>query len=563
MNFTPNQAQALAGRVQQQQVHQSPVTTSSSNVPPGANMQKSGSQPFPVNQQPAQKLNDDKNQIPPTSAHQIQMPPQNNNNHGMGGPPHQILNAQHQQNLNRNVNLGSQPFQQQPHMLPSMTAQGGQKIGQNFFHQMQQQVAYQQNQFQSVALSQSQQPHHSLPSQSILQKLQASSQQPLLKQQLPQHSMKPVTIQPPPVVSQHMQYSPSKPVHPQMKTTAKLASPGSQLQILQKSPTAPSASMPIIQQASPQNKTVPSTPPTNAAAVPAVPPVLNATAPPPLSPVKPQTQITPVKQPPVLSAPSAPTPVSINTSPVVPSPAVTITPQVKAIPAPASVTEQSPAKPIELAKEVKQSSPQQNKSVPKAIVEEKKPAPALNNAPPTQETNNKVEAAPVAVADKVQPPKPVAASTAPIKSTMRLATVTPPRQKKPPATIKKTVSSVTTAASSPAPVALVAQKSPAKPAAAPAAKPAEPPKSPAKRPQAAAPQPAATPKSNPAPSTSSQSNSSSNSATISPKTKRPRVKVQPYQSPTPELALVTKLSTQIANSSNKNGNDEKLTLFYK
>lgn len=563
MNFTPNQAQALAGRVQQQQVHQNPVTTSSSSVPPGANMQKSGSQPFPVNQQPAQKLNDDKNQIPPTSAHQIQMPPQNNNNHGMSGPPHQLLNAQHQQNLNRNVNLGSQSFQQQSHMLPSMGAQGGQKLGQNFFHQMQQQVAYQQNQFQSVALSQAQQQHHSLPTQSILQKLQASTQQPLLKQQLPQQSMKPVTIQPPPPVSQHMQYSPSKPVHPQMKTTAKLASPGSQLQILQKSPTAPSAPLPIGQQASPQNKTVPSTPPTNAAAAPAVPPVLNATAPPPLSPVKTPLQITPVKQPPVQSASSAPMPVS-NASPVVPSPAVTITPQVKATPAPVAVTEQSPAKPVEQPKEVKQPSPPQNKTVPKATVEEKKPALVVNNAPPAQETNNKVEVAPVAVPEKVQPSKPVAAASPPIKSTMRLATVTPPRQKKPPATIKKTVTSVTTAASSPAPVALVAQKSPAKPAAQPAAKPADSPKTPAKKPQAAAPAPAATPKSNPAPSTSSaQSNSSSNSATISPKTKRPRVKVQPYQSPTPELALVTKLSTQIANSSNKNGNDEKLTLFYK
>lgn len=560
MNFTPNQAQALAGRVQQQQVHQNPVTTSSAGAPQGASLQKSGSQPFPVNQQPAQKLNDDKNQIPPTSAHQIQLPPQNNNNHGMGGPPHQILNAQHQQNLNRNVNLGNQPFQQQQHMLPSMAGQGGPKIGQNFFHQMQ--SAYQQNQFQSVALSQSQQPHLPLPSQSILQKLQASSQQPLLKQQLPQQSMKPVTIQPPPVVSQHMQYSPSKPIHPQMKTTAKLASPGSQLQILQKSPTVPNVPLSISQQASPQTKTVPSTPPTNAAPAPTVvPQVLNATAPPPLSPVKPQTQITPGKQPPVQSAPSAVTPVATNASPVVPSPAVTITPQVKAIPAP--VTEPSPAKPVEQAKDPKLASPQQNKNVPKAIVEEKKPATAINNAAPAQETNNKVEVVPAAVAEKVQPPKPVAPSTAPIKSTMRLATVTPPRQKKPPATIKKTVTSVTTA-SSPAPVALVAQKSPAKPAAQPAAKPAESPKSPAKRPQAAAPQPAATPKANPAPSTSSaQSNSSSNSVTISPKTKRPRVKVQPYQSPTPELALVTKLSTQIANSSNKNGNDEKLTLFYK
>lgn len=558
MNFTPNQAQPLAGRVQQQQVHQNPITTSSGGAPQGANMQKGGSQPFPVNQQPAQKLNDDKNQIPPTSAHQIQLPPQNNNNHGMAGPPHQILNAQHQQNLNRNVNLGNQPFQQQQHMLPSMAAQGGQKIGQTFFHM--QQAAYQQNQFQSVALSQSQQPHLPISSQSILQKLQVAAQQPLLKQQLPQQSMKPVTIQPPPVVSQHMQYSPSKPIHPQMKTTAKLASPGSQLQILQKSPTAPNAPLPISQQASPQNKTVPSTPPTSAAPVPAsVSQVLNATpAPPPLTPVKPQTQITPVRTP-VQSAPSAPTPVAINASPVVPSPALTITPQVKAIPAP--VIEQLPAKPVEQAKDVKQPSPQQNKIVPKAIVEEKKPASANNNAPPAQETNNKVEVAPVAIPEKVAP-KPVAPSSAPIKSTMRLATVTPPRQKKPPATIKKTVTSVTTA-STPAPVALIAQKSPAKPAAQ-AAKPAESPKSPSKRPQAAVPQPAATPKSHPAPSTSSaQSNSSSNSTNISPKTKRPRVKVQPYQSPTPELALVTKLSTQIANSSNKNGSDEKLTLFYK
>lgn len=575
MNFTGNQANPLTGRVQQQQqqqqVHQVPVTTSAV-VPQGGNLQKNSNLPsFPGNQQApnmAQKLCDDnKNQMPPILGHhQIQPSAQNNNNHGMGAIPQQLLNVQHQQNMNRNVNVTHQATFQQPPQHLMMAAQKG-----GIFQQMQQ-MAYQNQPFpqgQPASVAQSQQPplHHTgMPGQqNILQKLQATIPQPIHQiklspiQQPPlQQQIKVATNQQlPPVSQQSMQYSPNKPIHPQMKTTAKLASPGSQLQSLQKSPTH---SSPVGQPAASQSKHVPSTPPISSAPASAASPQLVSLA----SPVKTQAPSTHKQSP----AP-APTPtVAVPTAtPVVPSPAVTTTSQSPPKQVPASSGNEQLTKAVEQLKEATTPiAPPQNKIVPKVSVEEKKTP---------LELNNKTEKAPAPVASPalaaIAPMKATVSSPSALKSNMRLATVTPARQKKPPATNNKKPPAAPAAVSSPkvpvtkSPRAVEPPKTIEDPKAVETPKP---PPANAKKPATVpgpAPAPvAASPKRNLAPSTSSvQSNSSSTSGNTTPKTKRSRVKVQPYQSPTPELALVTKLSTQIANSSNKNGNDDKLTIFYK
>ena len=508
MNFTPNQA-----RVPQQQVHQVPLTASE-----GGNMQKNINMPnqaFPVNSQAAnlpQKLNEDHNKIQ-MPHHSVQQTGQNNNNHGLGGIP-QIVNAQ---NINRSVNSG--PLLQQS-TQPMMTniSQAGQKSNVGLF----QQISQMSQLYQSAAMVQSQQPLHlaSLPSQNILQKLQATIPQvghqmkpapvQLASQQqmktvlppTPQQPVKPLQL---PVSQQNMQYSPPK-QHPQMKTTAKLASPGSQLQILQqKSPTAPHPPHPLGQQATQKQQNVPSTPP----------PVSAAPLAPPAAASPPKTQALPAQSP-----------AKTIVVPVVPSTPVTIAPsQLPAKPAPAPVaSEPAPTKAVEQPKETQPQAAAPSKPVPK--LEEKKPAPA--------EANNKVEklAAPAAG-------KPVVAVSTPSKNTMRLATVTPARQKKPPPT-KPPVAPATPSV----PKSTVKAATPAKPVEAPKTPTAK--KSPVAKAAPAAGQ------------------SSSTSTATTPKTKRSRNKVQPFQSPTPELALVTKLSTQIANSSNKNGTeDNKLTIFYK
>lgn len=543
MNFTPNPANApLTGRVQQQQVHQVPVTTSA-GAPQGGNMQKMPNPSFMLNQQAANmahKVNDDnnKNQMPPSSGHhQLQQPAQNNNNHGMGAIPQQLLNVQHQQNMNRNLSHQS-TFQQPPHLM--MAAQKG-----GIFQQMQQ-MAYQSQPFPQgppASVAQSQQPpiHHTgMPSQqNILQKLQATipliQMKPAPMQQTsPQHQMKPAPNHPSPPVSQHnMQYSPSKPIHPQMKTTAKLASPGSQLQSLQKSPTAPNLpALPLAPtQAASQNKNVPSTPPISS---PSAPPL--ASPPGGASPTKTQVSAKVVQA----AAPVAVPAPNIATS-AVPSLTITTTPS----PAKPAVVEAAPIKAVELTKEA---IPAQIKSVPKpSVVDEKKPA--------TVETNNKVDKP--ASTSVVAAPKAAVISPAPSKNTMRLATVTA-RQKKPPATnnVKKPPAP---------PVSPSVQRSPVKATPPPAKPPVEAPKPAAshKKLVATAAPPAVSPKINLGPSTSSAQSTSSSTSATSGKAKRSRVKVQPYQSPTPEIALVTKLSTQTANPTNKNGTDDKLTIFYK
>lgn len=540
MNFTPNQAGALrVPQQQQQQVHQAPVT---SNVGPtqGGNMQKNSSMPnlsFPVNPQAAnlpQKMNDDhnnKNQMPPTSVHHpVQQAGQNNNNHGMNAISQHII-AQHHPNINRNLN-SAQP---QPMMMANISQAGPQKSNVGIF----QQISQMQQLYQSASIAQSQQAplHHAgMPSQqNILHKLQAVIPPPIqMKPAAVQPQLQVKTVPQPTVSQQSMQCSPPKPVHPQMKTTAKLASPGSQLQSLQKSPTAPYPPYPMGQQAALQKQNVPSTPPTSSPTSSVALPAVSTNA---VNVSPPKTQAlpaTPLKQlPVVVSLPS--------TTSVVPSQSVTTSSQLPAKQTPSSIgVEQASTKAVEQLKEAPPVVVAQNKLVPKPSVEDKKVA---------AETNNKAEKAP-AVGTLVTPSKPVATAATPSKNTMRLATVTPARQKKPPPTKPPT-----------APTIPSVQKSPEKVAQAPA-KPVEA----AKTPTSVKKAPVV--KASPAPATSGQSNASSTTggsgSVTTPKTKRSRVKVQPYQSPTPELALVTKLSTQIANSSNKNGNDDnKLTIFYK
>lgn len=555
MNFTPNPANApLAGRVQQQQVHQVPVTTSA-GAPQGGNMNKNINMPtnpsFLINQQAAnmaQKISDDnKNQMPPSTVghHQVQQPAQNNNNHGMGAIPQQLLNIQHQQSMSRNVNLSHQStFQQSPHLMQK-----------SVFQQMQQ-MTYQSQSFPQnpVSVPQNQQlPIHMQAGQpgNILQKLQATiphamtQTKPPPMQQL--HQMKPAQSHPPPPpVSQHnMQYSPSKLNHPQMKTTAKLASPGSQLQTLQKSPTAPAppAHPQIPQQAASQNKNVPSTPPISS-------PIGSGGV--PVSFPVPAENTSPAKAP-TPAATTAKPAVSNSATPAVPSLTITATTSTPSPTKPATpaVIEQASTKAVEQPKEV---IPPQAKTVPKPVAEEKKAALVVSVA----ETNNKLEKSPAAVAPKT------AAVTSPssIKSTMRLATVTP-RQKKPPPT--NNVSKKPSPPAAPlaaAPTAQSVQKSPAKAAPAPAKTVEAPKPTPATPKKAPAPA-AVTPKTNLGPSTSSAQSTSSSASATSGKTKRSRVKVQPYQSPTPEIALVTKLSTKTANPTNKNGTNDKLTYFFK
>lgn len=587
MNFTPNPANAL-GRVQQQQVHQVPVTSASS-APQSANSQKIVSLPnpsFPINQQAANiqlKINDGKSQLPPTSVHH-QQSAQNNNNHGMSATPQQIINVQNQSNMNRNLNISHQAtFQQAPQHLVTSIGQGVPKVG--IFEQMQQMAQFSQappvsqsqqglayhtglqgqqnalHKLQTVSMPQSVHTAKTVTDPSglpIQQKLQSTFTQSVQaikigagSQQSQLQQLKPVSSQLPPSVSLHLQFSPPKSAHPQMKTTAKLASPGSQLQSLQKSPTAPNPPQLMVQQTS-QNKTVPSTPP----ALSPAPPVSNANS----SQPGPTVSVTPVKtqvpsaakQSPVSAAQVA----SLVSANPAPSQSVTVSPKPTA-PA-SSGTEHSPIK-----AEPSPSATNQTKPVPKLSIDEKKVAQAQNNSS-APETNNKLEKFPLASAtsaEKQQAAVAPAKANSPSKSTMRLATVTPARQKKQPATNNNKKPAP---AASPVPNV---QKAAARAAPASLAK-SETPKA-ATNAKKSQPQPstsvAVTPKSNPAPSTSSaQSTSSSASGSgTSPKTKRSRVKVQPYQSPTPELALVTKLSTQAAKTNNKNGNDDKLTIFYK
>ncbi|CAO1391176.1 unnamed protein product [Diamesa tonsa] len=473
-----------------------------------------------------------------------QLPQNSSQGHGMQQQPNAQQQQQHPHMVNRNVQAQQQqqknlynpnPQQQQLSQAPVLTvlqtAQGAPKIG--LPNLSNQQIPLQSLPYQQQTPASLVQQHSGIP-QSHLQKLQTTLPQlsvhqkpstPMQQQQLKagnnfgtlppsqQHQQQ-----------QQMQYQtsppPPKPMHqhPQMKTTIKLGGPG-QLPTVQKSSTpsstfsGPSSQTLFTQQSSPPpptpqqqqlNKSVPSTPPSLVMA-PSL--IVNQT-----SPAATTQQPSPtVSKPTTPNASPSPKPqavqMTLTPTTVVPTPVSSIksslspvaTSLVTNVKTTAATTTISNDTKSPIAAELKQlTSPpaMPSKTVPKPIVnaDEKKPVPM---AVPAVESNNKTEKAPI-----VTPPVVVTKTVVPVKSTMRLATVTPKRQKAPTAT-KKTKATAT----------------PATPA--------------------------------------------GNSTTTTPKSKRVRTKTQPYQSPLPELALITKLSTQLTNPSASKNGDDKLTIFYK
>lgn len=553
MNFTPNLPTLLSGRAQQQQV---PVTTTSGS-PQNANMQKTNNSINIQQVSSMAKIGDEKSQVPPPSVHQqIQSAQIINNN--MGGASQQLTNVQHQVNVSRNLNLPQQPaFSVAQQHVMNVSQQGNQKVG-SIYQQMQQ-MAFQSQYQQSAPISQAQQlPVHSTAMagpQNIFQKLQATIPQalPQLKQVAVQQSssqqhVKQANQLSPSAPQQNMQYSPSKTPqqHPQMKTTAKLASPGSQLQNIQRSPSAAVPHHLIVQPVPPTlalNKNVPSTTAS----------MTSASAPQqPNEPLKNQASIIPIKQPVIAATTTLLQVTTLSNAPASPQPIGSpTTPKIVA-------TEAKPVsiKPVDQPKESIASVTPQAKPVPKLSVEEKVATSAPKTMPVLVEAYKKVEKSPAAqeapvASASIVTGTPAAKNATPLasKSTMRLATVTPNRQKKPPATApnNKKVAGAQAGASAktPAKVAVVS-------------KPAEPAKASASSPKKAT-APPATALTILAPSSSVAQSPSA----VSLKTKRSRVKVQHFQSPTPEIALVTKLSTQTANPNKNGNNDDKLTIFYK
>lgn len=509
------------------------------------------------------KIVDDSNKsspVPPSTVHQQIQSAQINNN--LGGASQQIINVQHQANVSRNLNLPQNPVFATAQQHVMSVGQGNQKVG-SIYQQMQQ-IAFQTQYPQSANTSQPQQlPVHStaLPGQqNIFQKLQASMPQALQQikqvpaQQSSQQHVKQVASQLSPSASQQsMQYSPSKPVqqHPQMKTTAKLASPGSQLQNIQRSPTAAVPHHLIVQPGQPtpaMNRNVPSI---TASVTSASPPQQH------VDPVKNQSSIAPVKLQTIAS--TSPSLQALNNSAALPQ--LTISTSQTTIKIVASETKQVTTKAVDQPKEPIPSVPPQAKPVPKLSVEEKVATSAPKIMPVLAEAIRKVEKSPVAqeapVASASQlgvtsPPAAKVPAATPLtgKSTMRLATVTPNRQKKPPAAVpnnKKTPAALSGTSVTKTPPA----KTP------PIVKPVEAVKAASSRKAVAAALTSPTIVS--APSTLVAQISTG----VSLKTKRSRVKVQHFQSPTPEIALVTKLSTQTANPNKNGNNDDKLTIFYK
>lgn len=603
MNFN------LTSRVQQQQQSHPPQNLNQLGAGMSSN-QSSFPASIPGQQKPPQSgitgMAGDDNKQPiqgvvganPQALHH----PQNNNNnsHGMNLPsPQQLLM---QQNRNANVTTHQQinktmhqqmtttsqhhqaTFHQQQQLMSSITKMGGPNM--NIIQQMNQLVYHGPSNPSSHSMQ------HSIASPNAPQKFQTGQHQLQMRQNYggsPPH----VNTTSVPSSQQHMQYSPSKPIHPQMKTTAKLASPGSQLQ---KSPPQGTSPIPSISQ-------VPSTQPSNVSS--ANPQVAQIQAPALVS------NVNPISSAPgnVTSSPTQqPAPVVTNTnlqkSPVIPSllksvpVAVTTTtvsnvssnvqvstpiqsvPQIAANSSstvPSSVTQTSPSiAPIQSSLSSQASTEPAPKEIPASVAKEQvkqpetkpvanddagqKATPVKTNSEekkPIENPTKPIPATSSAVVEK-QPlttPQKTTQVSAPIvkSSTLRLATVTTPPRKKPPPTITKKVtpqSQQKTAlknATVPAKSEAIAEK-PQKPS--PEVVKSTPPSTATKQPSSKSENPKA--------------ESLAGPSNVTPKTKRIRTKVQPYQSPTPELALVTKLSTQIANGSgnNKNGED-KLTLFYK
>lgn len=346
-----------------------------------------------------------------------------------------------------------------------------------------------------------------------------------------------------------------------MKTTAKLASPGSQLQNLQKSPpqgtlqnTIPTSQVPSVQQPSVSaNLQIAQTVNTN-------PLISTVSSAPPLSVQSNLTAITTA----VTTTPQPTTPVVASRSPqksqVIPSPGKSVhsppqtssqqninninTTTVPSTVALISPTIQIPSTPPPNSSQASTETP--NFEVSSVITKE---------IETKQLTSSEVKVSAVKQSGEKKPtlassPKAIQTSSTILKSStmrLRLATVTTPPRKKPPPTIPKKVTPQTSQQKATQKSATIAPKGEV---------------------SAEKSQMTSTKTTPQTPTTKSSNKPEATASNVTPKTKRIRTKVQPYQSPTPELALVTKLSTQIANggssNSSKNGEDkDKLTLFYK
>lgn len=545
MNFTPNSANALqTGRIEQQ----APESSSIINVP-----QKSGIIPnstFSNIQQPvsmSQIVNsDNKHDVPPLLIqHQIQQISQNDNSLGQESVSQNLVSTYN--NINRSSSIMHQPtFQQQPQ--PIITSQ---KI--NMFQQLHSVYKQQMVAMGGLSVPQNIPPptqHSTAPGQQdVLQKLQQAIPQAIQQTKLlPNQQQVKLTLNEPSVQisQQSMHYSPSKSVHPQMKTTAKLALPGSQLQSLHKPSTAPN----LLHSTSHQNKTVPLITPLASLSL------SQSTASSSLFTSK-QTNVGESAQ--MIELPSklatAPIAMPVTSNLYLPSSTISkISPEtvLKQTKAENQLTEvlipsiqNKAGKP---SKEITKNEEFQSLSNDFSTVD-MKPAKTV---PPTA-TGSTIASIPLT---SVQIPAVVAkvtkSTSSSSKGTMRLATVTPTRQKKPVPTNNKklqvapSVLNTKKILGAPKPVSKPCQKAATKDVV----------------------KPGKANVSNTSPEVVQNisrhlktSSAITGSVTASPtaKTKRSRVKVQPYQIPTPEIAFVTKLSAQTA----KTENDDKLIIFYK
>lgn len=479
MNYAPNQ-QNSTNRVPQ--VHPPPVNSAMSSDQRDI-MQNQSS--FPISNQPI------------TGVHH-QMPQPNNNN--MGSAIQQISNLQRP---------GELSYAEMSPVFAKLTE-------------------FVQQQMHAVPQSH---PQH----QNYMQKLPAVASLPGAQNQVKAGPVPPMNFGN--ATSPLRQLSPAKATHPQLKTTPTTSKPpfpiaGNNVQKPQTQPTvqvaAPAApsqpstlnthQSPVTQKpatTSPQDKNVPSTPPQNAAAVNSSAQVVAKKT----SPIASTAQTAQKIQSPVAPVPQSPQ--KQATTPVQTPPKVAASPS----------TNSSDAKSTENAKPsispVKSSPPASAPTVKASetvVVEKQAPKSVEKVAPTTTQTNKSEEKKPPQQATTPTTPKSSENKlTSPLsKSTMRLATVTPPRQKKPPPTRKSATG--------------VEKQTPIRAAVS------------ASVPKLAK----VTPKSNSSPSDSS-----------SPKIKRSRVQVQPYQCPTRNLELATKLSTKSANQEKKENEHDKLIVFYK
>lgn len=582
----------------------------------GTNNMSNNNSSFPSNNQTAaasgmQQKVDDKQvpQMNPVNTNQIHS--QNNNNHGAGSMPQQLLNmqSQHMNMGGRNMNLSG--HQQMNKNMYQMTSQQPVTFHQQSLMSSISQIAAinfdlqkrQQRQGQFSYQQQQQQQQQSMMHPSGTQQQMNPNKQMYQSQQnqIKGASAPSMTYgggssnnQAQQQASQHHQsvsQSPTKLYHPQLKTTAKVTSPGSQLQIIQKSPQQATASPVVNQTSQQQNKNVPSTPisstggnilPSSSSAM------ITQT---PISPQlsqdnKSQTSSSPTNKPP---QPSTVTSSSINTlvntnpanpvskSDVVPLASSTQQQQhSQPVPANAAIQHASSSDkngPSEntVTNDTDQKKPSQQNSVNSSkesvttspAAQQQAPAKVSNDTSTKPQVDEKKISTPVetasSAAEKDTQEKqgnsvtvPISKSTAstvtpPLKSSaMRLATI-------PPTTPKKVTTSQKTKQATPVKAAAenskVEEKSHDVKETATKSSTSKTPLTPV------------TKKTESSLKSAAGTSTAKDQTVTTPKAKRVRTKVQPYQSPTPEIALVTKLSTQTANPA-KNG-DDKLTIFYK